>query len=226
MLLLASGAPLVAQNEDGVDITGTVTDRDNTRVRGQVVDGQGQPLSEVHVWVSNDAAPADRVRARTRKSGTYLVRNFARLYTEDDIYGIVVRVRFEKAGYRAVEAKIAIEKNTVGVLTPVLFAEGEDDTRVGRSALLIGRVTRARGRPVKDATLEVKTKDGSDLAPGTTTIQGAAKKNGEFELFLFDVPRELVVVVRSSMGEKEFSVSLPEAYVPDAIAATEIKLAY
>ena len=102
---LAAQAPADRSDARGSSVDGLSGGRDNTRVQGTVFDSQGKPMSKVEMWVMNDDSPSARMRMRTRSDGDYLVRGLGRLYTVDDVYGIVLRISFETPGYRTVEIR-------------------------------------------------------------------------------------------------------------------------
>ncbi|HUP24941.1 MAG TPA: carboxypeptidase-like regulatory domain-containing protein [Thermoanaerobaculia bacterium] len=178
------------QNE-GTDTTGSITDRDNTRVGGTVYDASGNPLPEVEIWVANDASPSQRMRTRTRKTGSYLARGLGQLYTERDVYGVVLRLSFELQGHVGVETKVAVEKNALAVLHPILYREGEampDGDRLHAS--LVGVITVSNGKPVREATVRVKSPE--DPASSWEAVTG---KDGRYELLLWNSPMALELEV-------------------------------
>jgi hypothetical protein len=179
------------QNE-GTDTTGTITDRDNTRVGGTVYDSSGQPLPEVDIWVANDASPSQRMRTRTRKTGSFLARGLGPIYTERDIHGVVMRVSFDRPGHRSVEAKVAVQKNELGTLYPILYREGEAMPAADRLHVnLSGVITGANGKPAREATVRARAAGEPALAAETVTA-----KDGRYELLLWNAPTtvELEVV--------------------------------
>ena len=202
-LLVGAGVGLAAAQlpeplNEGADTTGTITDRDNTRVGGTVYDASGKPLPDVDIWVANDASPSQRMRTRTRKTGSYLARGLGPLYTERDVYGVVLRVSFELPGHRLVEAKVAVEKNALGALYPVLYREGEEPPGAGRlHGRLIGVVTGANGKPVREATVRVRAADEPGFAVETVT-----GKDGRYELLLWNAPAKVELQV-SAAGQQE-----------------------
>ena len=217
-----AGSSLSAQQPDtrGADISGVTRDRDNTRVQGTVLDSSGQPLNEVQIWVTNHEAPADRVRAKTRKTGEYLVRNLARLYTRDDLYGITLRVTFERNGYRPVEVAVAVEKNGIQRLLPILHREDEAVEMTGVSALLAGTVTNARGKPVKSGTVRVTARGGAEA------LAESAIAKGEFEALLWQAPSQVTVLVSSPLGDKEMEVDLQPPPRPDVVLPQILEISY
>jgi hypothetical protein len=203
MLLVGANAGVAAAQlpeplNEGTDTTGTITDRDNTRVGGTVYDSSGKPLADVDIWVANDASPSQRMRTRSRKTGSYLARGLGPLYTERDVLGIVLRVSFELPGHRTVEAKVAVEKNELGALYPVLYQEGEEPPGAGRlHGRLSGVVTGANGKPVREATVRATVADEPGFA--VETVSG---KDGRYELLLWNAPVKLELQV-SAAGQQE-----------------------
>lgn len=178
------------QNE-GTDTTGSITDRDNTRVGGTVYDASGNPLPEVEIWVANDASPSQRMRTRTRKTGSYLARGLGQLYTERDVYGVVLRLSFELQGHVGVETKVAVEKNAIATLHPILYREGEAMPANDRlNASLVGVITGPNGKPVREATVRVRSPE--DPAASWEAVTG---KDGRYELLLWNSPVSLELEV-------------------------------
>lgn len=200
LLALAAWSPLVAQDTRGSNIDGAVGDRDNSRVQGTVFDAEGNPMSDVQIWAMNHNSPADRIRARTRKTGTYLLRNFGRIYARDDIYGVTMRVQFEKDGYQSVEVVADVEKNGLTRVFPILYAEGETVEMSGICTMLTGRVTNAKGKGAKGAIVRVTSED--------FAAEAEVAKSGEFEVLLWNVPSQVTLEVESSDGSKSVPVEL------------------
>jgi hypothetical protein len=180
------------QNE-GTDTTGTITDRDNTRVGGTAYDSSGKPLPEVEIWVANDASPSQRMRTRTRKTGSYLARGLGPLYTERDVYGVVLRVSFQLPGYQPVEAKVAVEKNELGTVHPILYREGESPPEGRLEVSLGGTITGADGKPVRGATVRVR----SDAAP-ELAAEAVTAKDGRYDLLLWGAPPKVDLEVTAT----------------------------
>ena len=177
-------------------------DQDNTRAYGTVLDSSGSPLANVDIWISNNDAPANRVRSRNRKTGVFLLRNIGRLYTEDDYGGITLRLLFERDGYRSVQTTLGVQRDGIEILYPVLFTESEEVELPGINALLMGRVVNAKGKSVKVPTIEVRTLEGTEIAKVT------GEKNGDYEVLLWNAPQRVRVIVESTLGEKELEVDL------------------
>jgi hypothetical protein len=197
-LLVAALAvlPASAQNEGGADITGNITDRDNTRVYGTVYDPDGNPIPKVDVWVTNDRAPANRQRVKSRPTGSYQVRDVTRLYTQDDIYGIVLRLRFEAPGMQTQEIKVPVEKNSLAEIFPILWPEGADPSASdGWCVIVKGTVKNAKGKPVKNAVVRVTSPDDPELA-----VEVTAGKKGDYEALLWNAPSSLLVHATGSDG--------------------------
>ena len=132
--LLAAAVPAAAQDPGpanvgadlrGGDVTGAVGGRDNTRVFGTILDSSGKPLPDVDIWFQNDNMPAPRLRAKGRKTGTFLLRNMGRIFSREDYEGLTVRVTFERNGFRSVIARVAVQRDGSQQLYPILFREGE-----------------------------------------------------------------------------------------------------
>ncbi|MEM1248101.1 MAG: carboxypeptidase-like regulatory domain-containing protein [Acidobacteriota bacterium] len=201
----AAHAQNVNSNQDmrGSSVAGSIGDRDNSRVQGTVFDSSGSPMSDVQIWAMNHNSPADRIRARTRKTGTYLLRNFERIYTRDDVYGVTMRVQFEKAGYQTVEVVADVEKNGLTRVFPVLYADGEQVGMTGVCAMLTGRITNAKGKGVKGSTVKVSG-DGF-------SAEVAAAKNGEYELLLWNAPAQVTLEIESAQGTASQPLELTAA---------------
>ena len=205
----------IAQPADprGVDIGGSVSSRDNTRAYGTVFDVEGNPVPKVDVWVVNDNAPATRLRAKSRSNGVYQVRNVGRLYNTDDIYGIVLRLRFEAPGYEPTEIKVPVEKNALAWVYPILKPKGQPDAGPeGRCIMLRGAVTNDRGKPVKGASVVVTSPDDASLR-----VEADAPK-GEYELLIWDAPERIHVEVSSGDGSGSKGLDLTGA-MPDNLVA-------
>lgn len=171
--------------------SGRIGDRDNTRLMGTVFDLEGNPLPDVMIWVTNDSAPANRVRSKSRKNGNYLVRGMASLYTVRDHQGLVARARFEREGFATVEAKIAVDKNGIQRVYPILAPEGRSVTIDGVCAVLVGTVTNREGKGIRGAVVELR--DGESVV-GTSE---ETRKDGEFEVLVWNSPAELDLVVEA-----------------------------
>ena len=76
LVLLASGAHAQQGNlfSQEADLSDAAAEGDNTRLTGTAFDLEGNAMSDVTIWVTNDNAPATRVRSKSRKTGNYLVR--------------------------------------------------------------------------------------------------------------------------------------------------------
>jgi hypothetical protein len=199
LLVLAAGASSARQLpedlNEGADTTGTITDRDNTRVGGIAYDSSGKPLPDVDIWVANDASPSQRMRTRSRKTGGYLARGLGPLYTEHDIYGVVLRLTFELPGHRMVESKVAVEKNELGTLHPILFREGEEPPSGGdrMAVALSGLVTGKNGKPARGAAVRVSVAEDPSFAAETVTA-----KDGRYEVLLWNVPTKVQLEVSAN----------------------------
>lgn len=210
LLLLLLATPLDAQQQ-GVDITGTVTDRDNTRVSGTVYSPAGEPMTDVDIWVQNDDAPADRLRAKTRKTGTFLARGLARLYNERNHTGIALRLTFEKPGHQSVTAVLAVPKNELGTVHPILWPEGSEPRTDEIFLELYGQVTDARGKGAKGARIRVSGVEG-DFAAET-----AAAKDGSYSLLLWRAPSVVRIEVEASGATFSEEVALTPAERSDLV---------
>ena len=202
--LLVLAVPALAQDPGpvnvggdlrGGDVTGAVGGRDNTRVFGTILDSSGNPLSDVDIWFQNDNMPAPRLRAKGRKTGTYLLRNMGRIFSREDYEGITVRITFERNGYRSVVARVAVQRDGTQQLYPILFREGESMEAEGVRTVLTGRVQDNRGKPVKGGG-EVTITSGD----GSYQTTGPIEKNGEFAVVLWDAPERVNASFRMNKG--------------------------
>lgn len=200
---LLVAVPLLAQEQPvnagadlrGGDVTGAVGGRDNTRVFGTILDSTGEPLPDVDIWLQNDNSPAARVRAKGRKTGTYLLRNMGRLYSRDDFEGIVLRITFERDGYRSVLTRVAVQRDGTQQVYPILFREGESMEPEGIRTVLVGRVENKRGKAVKGGG-EVTITSGD----GEFAAAGPIEKNGEFAVVLWDAPERINASFKMNKG--------------------------
>ncbi len=189
------GAVNVGGDLRGGDVTGRAGARDNTRVVGIILDSSGNPLPDVDIWVQNDNSPAARTRAKGRKTGTYLLRNMGRLYSREDYEGIVLRVTFEKDGYVSNVVRVAVQRDGLERVYPILFREGESTSHEGVRAVLVGQVTNKRGKAVKGGgTVTLDSGDGSFQATGQI------EKNGEFEIVVWDAPERVNASFEMAQG--------------------------
>lgn len=179
----------------GGDVTGAVGGRDNTRVIGTILDSSGNPISDVDIWYQNDNMPAPRLRAKGRKTGTYLLRNMGRVYSRDDYEGIVLRITFERDGYRSVVARVAVQRDGAQQVYPILFREGESMEAEGIRTVLVGRVEDRRGKPVKGGG-EVTITAGDASFSAT----GPIEKNGEFAVVIWDAPERVNASFKMTKG--------------------------
>lgn len=202
--LLVLAVPALAQDPGpanvgadlrGGDVTGAVGGRDNTRVFGTILDSSGNALPDVDIWFQNDNMPAPRLRAKGRKTGTYLLRNMGRIFSRDDYEGITLRVTFERNGFRSVIARVAVQRDGSQQLYPVLFREGEAMESQGIRTVLAGRVQNSRGKPVKGGG-EITITSGD----GTFQASGPIEKNGEFAIVLWDAPERVNASFRMTKG--------------------------
>ncbi len=180
------GAANVGADLRGGDVTGAVGGRDNTRVLGTILDSSGNPMSDVDIWYQNDNMPAPRLRAKGRKTGTYLLRNMGRVLSRDDYEGIVLRITFEREGYRSVVARVAVQRDGAQQVFPILFREGESMEAKGVRTVLVGRVENKRGKPVKGGGEALFTS-----GDGSFSATGVVEKNGEFAVVLWDAPERV-----------------------------------
>lgn len=204
MPLLAAAVPAAAQDPGpanvgadlrGGDVTGAVGGRDNTRVFGTILDSSGNPLPDVDIWFQNDNMPAPRLRAKGRKTGTFLLRNMGRIFSREDYERLTVRVTFERNGFRSVIARVAVQRDGSQQIYPILFREGESMKPEGIRTVLAGRVQNSRGKPVKGGgEVTVASGDGSFQA------SGPIEKNGEFAVVLWDAPERVNVSFRMTKG--------------------------
>ena len=189
------GAVNVGGDLRGGDVTGAVGGRDNTRAYGTILDSSGNPLPDVDIWFQNDNAPAPRLRAKGRKTGSYLLRNMGRIFSREDYEGIVLRITFERDGYRSVVARVAVQRDGAQQVYPILFREGESMEAEGVRTVLIGRVEDKRGKPVKGGG-EVTISSGD----GSFSASGPIEKNGEFAVVLWDAPERVNVSFKTTKG--------------------------
>lgn len=223
-LLGLLSAPSFGQDLSG-DTAGITGTRDNTRLQGTAFDSSGSPITEVEIWVSNDAAPADRLRAKTRKTGTYLVRGLGQIYSREDVEGIMLRVMFEKSGHRNVQVVIGVEKNGLARVFPILYRDDETPHISGVTTLLTGKVTDSKGKPVKGAQVSIRTR-GDDAADDATPVVATTAKNGEYEALLWQAPGKVQVTVSSAAGEKTASAELQAQTDPGFFLSQVLDLAY
>ncbi len=179
-----------ALDSRGWNVEGSVSDRDNTRVNGTVFDSRGNPLSKVEIWVANDLLLTSRLRFRTMSDGVYRVRNIGRIYTDEDVLGIVLRMSFNREGYQSFTALAAIARNGAADLHPILWPEGESPVADGWSVFVQGRVSDEKGKGVKKAKVTLTSASGSEVLAETTTA-----KNGSYRALLWTAPASLVVSV-------------------------------
>jgi len=217
LMLLLVGARAAFSQDRGVDITGSVTDRDNTRVTGTVYSPEGEPMADVDIWVTNDDAPSERLRLKTRKTGNYLARSLYRIYTERNIEGIMLRLTFEKPGYRSVTATVPVRKNALGELNPILFPEGREMPAVEETGFcmkLAGQISDPGGKAVKGATVVVTSPDDEDLR-----VEATVAKDGSYEVLLWRAPAD-VLLETTAPGQPASSVrlTLPTPERADVVA--------
>lgn len=189
------GAVNVGGDLRGGDVTGAVGGRDNTRVVGTILDSSGNPMSDVDIWYQNDNMPAPRLRAKGRKTGTFLLRNMGRVFSREDYEGIVLRITFERDGHRSVVARVAVQRDGLQQVFPILFREGESMEAEGVRTVLVGRVENKRGKPVKGGG-EVAITSGD----GEFTATGPIEKNGEFAVVLWDAPARVNATFKMTKG--------------------------
>lgn len=177
-----------ALDSRGWNVDGRVTDHDNTRLNGTVFDSHGKPLSKVEIWVVNDLLRTSRLRFRTQGNGDYRVRGLGRIYTEEDVLGIVLRLSFSREGFQPFSALAAVERNGAAELYPILWPEGESPALSGWYAFVQGRVTDAEGKGIKKATVTLTSAAGSAVLAKTQTV-----KNGFYRALLWNAPASLIV---------------------------------
>ena len=192
-------------------VNASPAEQDNTRAYGTVLDSSGSPLANVDIWVSNHNAPANRVRAKNRKTGTFLLRNIGRLYTIDDFGGITLRLLFERDGYRSVQTTVGVQRDGIGTLYPVLFIESEKVELPGVCAVLVGTVVNAKGKGLKAPTIQVRTLEGDEI------VKVTGEKKGDYEVLLWNAPQRVRLIVESALGEKEILVDLTPPSAPQVI---------
>lgn len=228
LLLLWVAMPSLAQPGGGAGSpsfsasgSGGVSVRDNTRAYGTVFNHQGQPLGKVDIWVMNDNAPADRVRAKNRSTGAFQVRNVGRLFNEDDVFGIILRMRFEAPGYRTVEIKVPVEKNELAWSYPILWPEdGDPESATGHPCMVKGKVTNAKGKPVRDAAVRVLSPSEELLVEATTA------KDGTYEALVWDAPEQMKVEVSGGAGDLEEWLTVSGEPRADLVSVVQGNLSY
>ncbi len=217
LLLLTAAAG--AQNPGAADVwdqggaeTGA-SNRDNTRTYGTVYDPAGNPMPKVDVWIVNDNAPAHRVRAKTRATGVYQIRNMGPLYNRDDVYGIVLRLSFKTPGYQSAEYVVPVERNEIEWLYPILWPEGEEPAADTRYVMVSGRLVNAKGKKVKGGTVAITSPDDSSL-----NLEIAADKAGNFQALVWDAPQRInVQATAPGAGTGERSIDLSTATRHDLV---------
>ena len=172
----------------GWSVTGRITDRDNTRVAGIVYDPQGNPLPKVEIWVTNHDAPGVRVRLRTKPIGSYLARNLARLYTVDDVFGITLRLSFERDGYQPFEVLAGVARNGLVEIHPILWPDGDSPTTTGWCVVVKGKVSSADGKGIKKAAVTIT----SPIDPAFR-VETTVAKNGSYQALIWNAPATLTV---------------------------------
>ncbi len=175
------------------DVGGGINDqfasRDNTRVMGTVRDGFGNPINEIEITVRNDDAPASQLIARTRKSGTYLVRDISRLWSRENVTGITLRLRFEGDGLEPFESTVGVAKNGLAELHPILWENGQEKNLGGWCVIVKGTVSDNRGKKVKSANVVFTSRQNPEFR-----VEVEAKK-GEYEALLWAAPDTIDVAV-------------------------------
>ena len=171
-------------------------------------------MPKVEMWVMNDDSPADRLRMRTRGSGEYLVRSVGRLYTQDDVYGINLRISFEAPGYRTAEIRTAVESNALVDVYPILWKESEDPSQMTEWCLILrGKVSNAKGKGIRDVTVTVSDPAGSDL-----NVQATTEKSGIYEVLLWRVPSTLRITADFGGVEQQETLSFEGSPRTDVVA--------
>ncbi|MEE2775929.1 MAG: carboxypeptidase-like regulatory domain-containing protein [Acidobacteriota bacterium] len=205
----------------GDNVEGNIGSRDNTRAYGTVYDPAGKVLGKVDVWVMNDNAPAARMRLKSRPTGSYQVRNVGRLYNQDDIYGIVLRLRFEAPGYRTAEYIVPVERNEIVWLHPVMWPEDQEPSDDVRRVMVMGRLRNAKGKKIKDGSIVVTSPHDASLR-----VEVAAAKDGSFEALLWNAPSRITVQASAGAvtGEKKLDVSAATRHDLVTIVASNITL--
>ncbi len=177
------GAVNVGSDLRGGDVTGSAGGRDNTRIFGTIFDSSGNPLPDVDIWYQNDNMPAPRLRARGRKTGSFLLRNMGRIFSREDYEGLVVRTTFERNGFETVVVRVSVQRDGSQQVYPILFREGESTEVSGVRTVLTGQVRNKRGKPVKGGGEVLVT-----AGDGSFETTGVVEKNGEFAVVLWDAP--------------------------------------
>ena len=185
---MAGAQPTADLNSGGWTLEGSITDRDNTRVLGTVYDSEGNPQPKVVIWVANNQILSSRVRIRTRSDGSFLVRDIAQLYTQEDVLGIVLRLSFEKEGYEPLEVTVAVERNALAEVHPILWRPEETPQGNDWCIVVQGTVSAAGRKRVKKALVTIT----SPLDPGFE-LQAKVGKNGTYRALLWNAPSSLKI---------------------------------
>jgi hypothetical protein len=162
------------------------------------------------------------MRAKTRKTGSYLARGLIRLYDERNITGITLRLTFEKPGYQTVVAAIDVAKNGLGAVFPILWPENVEPDMDGVVMLLQGKVLDGRDKPVKGAKLTVT---GAEVEGFRAEVE--AEKDGSYEILLWDAPGAVRIEVTAPGSQpfmEEVALSQPERYDLAQVGRRDFKL--
>ncbi len=220
---LAVGSSLAGHAQQGIPVpsnqgaaTGGAVGRNNlTRVYGTVFDSSGKPLPDVDIWIANNVAPADRLRSRTRGTGSFNARNLDRVFTERDLGGVDLRLTFELDGYRDFEVVVGVARDAGERVDVMLLEEGEDPEIEGINCVLAGKIANAKGKGIKGATVQVSWEGGDPM-----TFETA--KDGHYEFLLWSAP-ETVHLDVTGPGMSPYSTDIPlQAHDNAAIVATMV----
>lgn len=176
-------------SEGAADIGGGVnsafTERDNTRVMGTVRDAFGNPINEIEIRVRNNDAPANELIFRTRKTGTYLVRDVSRLWSLENVTGITLRLRFEAVGLEPFETTVGVAKNGLAELHPILWEPGEEKKLGGWCVIVQGDVTDSKGKKLKKGSIVFTSKENPEFRVETEVSKG------HYEALLWAAPADV-----------------------------------
>jgi hypothetical protein len=120
--------------------------------------------------------------------GSFLVRDSAQLYTQEDVLGIVLRLSFEKEGYEPLEVTVAVERNALAEVHPILWRPEETPQGNDWCIVVQGTVSAAGRKRVKKALVTIT----SPLDPGFE-LQAKVGKNGTYRALLWNAPASLKI---------------------------------
>lgn len=220
-LTLACAVPALAQqglpipSNQGTSTDSAVSRNNLTRVYGTVYDSRGEPLPDVDIWIANNVAPANRLRSRTKGTGSFNARNLGRVFTERDLGGVDLRLTFETDGYRDFEVVVGVARDAGERVDVMLLEEGEEPEIQGVNCVLTGKIANAKGKGIKGATAKVSWEGRDEMSLQTA-------KGGEYEFLLWGAP-EMVHLEVTGPGMSPYTADIPlEAHENAAIVATMV----